>query len=86
MTTKRYRYPSEFRFIKGQAKVVLALLPLLLIGLMLFRSEYNLSTKDYRLAISIVTLGIFLSLLFIGSWCDIAMDNDGLYVEFVIIS
>jgi hypothetical protein len=80
MTTKQFKYPPVFQFVRVQIKVMMVLILVLLIALL--QSEYQLPQEGYRIALLTIILAPLLCLYIIGSLCEIRTDTDGVYVEF----
>jgi hypothetical protein len=80
---KRYQYPSGIEVSKGFAVFMFFLFIVALISLILFRDRYNFSPIEFRRAILVVIFGCLFSLYYRGTWCDLKVDENGLYVEFL---
>lgn len=80
---RRYIYSFGIEATKGFAKFMFFLSAVALILFITFRDKYNLSPIDFQRAILGAIFGCLFSLYYIGTWCDIKVDNDGLHVEFL---
>jgi hypothetical protein len=81
--SKYYRYSLGIEVTKGFAKFIFFLSPVVLILFIVFRDKYNFSPIDFQRAILGAIFGCLFSLYYAGTWCDIKVDENGLYVEFL---
>lgn len=80
MTTKQFKYPRVFQFVRVQIKIMMVLIPVLLILLLL--SDYELPLEGYRIALLTIIFAPMLGAYIVGSLCEVKAETDGLYVEF----
>lgn len=81
MKTKYYRYPSGIQ--RGKLGCKVGILFFLLILIFKNQPESYRNITDYKVMIIGAPLAIIGCLYFIGTWCDIGVDEEGLKIEFL---
>lgn len=80
---KHYRYSPGIKTTKGFAKFMFFLSILVLVLFIIFKDNYDFPPIDFRRAILGTIFGCLFSLYYVGTWCDIQVVENGLYVEFL---
>ena len=81
--SNKHQYSSGIEATKGFAKFMFFFSIVVLILFTIFRDKYSFSEIDFRQAILGAIFGCLFSLYYTGTWCDIKLDENGLYVEFL---
>ncbi len=81
MESKSFTYPLKVQRFKYQVKFT-AILPILLITLLMIRIDFK-STLEFLAAIFFPLLMTLGSVLYLGAWADLEIDDEGIYVQFL---
>lgn len=81
--SKQYLYSFGIEATKGFAKFMFFLSLVVLILFTIYKDRYNFTQIEYQRAILGAIFGCLFSLYYAGTWCDIKVDEDGMYVEFL---
>jgi hypothetical protein len=81
MNNREFKYSPKTQLSKGTIKVF-AVLSLLLIPLLIISNDFE-SLLEYCSAIFFPLLMTFSCVFYLGSWADLEIADDGIYVEFL---